>query len=134
MQIVLRDLSAGLLALWGLANLIGLRRVREIPSLRQARGLAGTGGVLFALALALNGSSSVARPHNARQRRRRLSGRMAAPHLRPLSSQHDDVKSRPEIEDPGLLILLTGVSTAFYHRYRWAARRLPGEQGCSGWS
>ena len=55
MQTLLRDLLAGALALWGLANLIGLRRVREIPALRQARGLAGTGGVLFALALALNG-------------------------------------------------------------------------------
>ena len=54
MQTFLRDLPVGALALWGLANLIGLRRVREIPALRQARGLAGAGGVLLALALALN--------------------------------------------------------------------------------
>lgn len=54
MQIVLCDLAAGLLALWGMANLIGLRHIREIPALRQARGLAGIGGILLALALALN--------------------------------------------------------------------------------
>jgi hypothetical protein len=40
-----------LLALWGGFHLIGLLRVRDVPTLRRARLLAGLSGILLALAL-----------------------------------------------------------------------------------
>lgn len=46
------------LALWGIANLLGVWRVREAPLLQKARLLAGMGGIWMALALLAVGQGS----------------------------------------------------------------------------
>lgn len=52
---IARSLFLFLATVWGIANLVGLARLRESPSLRKMRFLAALNGLLMALSLVVLG-------------------------------------------------------------------------------